>query len=165
MVENLACRDHDTYSQVILHLEEIFFHHGHKLQRVKDLAQKVKDGIERISPFIEQTTQTVCPDCKDVCCISKHGYYNFEDLVYLYALGLKLPIYEFGRKDTESCQFLSANGCSLKRPFRPSGCNWYFCDSLLNHMEKNPDYQQFDDLLGDIAELWMEMTDEFKKME
>ncbi len=158
------CRNRNTYNHTIKHLEESFLKHGHRLQKVKELALQIKDRIEKISPFIQQTTRTVCPDCKDVCCISKHGYYNHEDLIYIHALDLKPPDYEFGRKDSEPCQFLSESGCSLDRPFRPSGCNWYFCEPLLDHMEKMPDYQEFDNSLRDIAELWMEMMKEFSKV-
>jgi hypothetical protein len=158
---DINCRDQSTYNQAIHYLEESFHNHEHKLQKVKELARKIKDGIEKINPFIQQTTQTVCPDCRDVCCIHKHGYYNFEDLIYIHALGLKPPVYEFGRKDSDPCQFLTENGCSMERPFRPSGCNWYFCDFLLNHIEKSPDYSIFDSSLSDIAELWLELTEEF----
>ena len=164
MVWDLNCRDQNTYNQAIHHLEESFHKHGHELQKVKELASKIKDGIERISPFIQQNTQTVCPDCKDVCCINKHGYYNYEDLVYIHALGLGPPDCEFGRKDSDPCQFLSENGCSLERLFRPSGCNWYFCDSLFNHIEKRPEYQEFDSSLQDVVELWMELMKEFVRV-
>ena len=164
MVWDLNCRDRNTYNQAILHLEEIFHKHGHKLQKVKELAYKIKDGIERISPFIQQNTQAVCPDCKDVCCINKHGYYNYEDLVYIHALGLRLLDCEFGRNDSDPCQFLSENGCSLERSFRPSGCNWYFCDSLFDRVEKRPEYQEFDDSLQDVVDLWMELMKEFARV-
>lgn len=164
MVANIDTRVQNTYNQIILDLEKIFSRHRHGLERVKELAQKIQYGIERISPFIQQTTQMVCPYCKDVCCISKHGYYNFEDLVYLYALGSKPPHYEFGRKDSDPCQYLSENGCSMERSRRPSGCNWYFCDSLLDHIEIRQDYQKFDDDLREMAELWLKMIDEFSKI-
>ncbi|OGW43143.1 MAG: hypothetical protein A2Y66_07580 [Nitrospirae bacterium RBG_13_41_22] len=155
------CRNRNTYNHTTKNLQERFLKHGHRLQKVKELALQIKDGIEKISPFIQQTTQTVCPECKNVCCISKHGYYNYEDLIYLHALSLRPPDYEFEIKDEDPCQFLSESGCSLDRPFRPSGCNWYFCESLLEHMEKKPDYQEFDNSLSEIAKLWMEMIDEF----
>jgi hypothetical protein len=161
MAEKPDCRDRDTYIRVILHLEDIFSKQVNGLQRVKTLAQKIKNGIEEISPFIQQTTLSVCPRCTDVCCISKHGYYNYEDLVYISALGLKLSSYEFGRKDSEPCQFLNRNGCSLKRSIRPSGCNWYFCDSLLEEMEQRAGYRAFDDSLLNVAHLWIEMIEEF----
>jgi hypothetical protein len=161
MFKDSFCRDQNTYNQITRHLEEVFHNYWHELQKVRELALKIKTGIESINPLIQQNTQKICPDCKDVCCISKHGYYNYEDLVYIHALGLKPPDYEFGRSDPEPCQFLSEKGCSLERPFRPSGCNWYFCDSLLENIEKSPDYHLFDSSLGNIAELWLKLIEEF----
>ena len=161
MIRDLDCRDQNIYKQAVHYLEEIFDNHGNRLQKVKEIAQRIKNEIEKISPFIQQPTQIVCPDCKDVCCINKHGYYNYEDLVYIHALGLKPPDYKFGRKDSDPCQFLSESGCSLERPFRPSDCNWYFCDSLLDRMEKMPEYQEFDAAMTELAELWMQLAEEF----
>ena len=165
MIRDLDHRDQNIYKQAVLYLENIFHNHGDQLQKVKEIAQRIEKEIGKISPFIQQATQIACPDCKDVCCINKHGYYNYEDLIYIHALGLKPFLNGFGRKDSDPCQFLSENGCSMERSRRPSGCNWYFCDSLLNHMEVNPDYREFDDSLQCVANLWMEMIDEFKKME
>jgi hypothetical protein len=161
MVKNLDRSNQNAYNQAIQDLGEIFLKHAHELQKVKELSKKIKEEIEKISPFIQQNTRMVCPDCKEVCCISEYGYYNYEDLVYIYALGLSLPDYEFGRKDSDPCQFLSKQGCSMERSFRPSGCNWYFCDSLLEHIEKRPDYNEFDNSLSNIAELWMKLIEEF----
>jgi hypothetical protein len=52
----------------------------------------------------------------------------------------------------------------MERSIRPSGCNWYFCDSLLDRMEVMPDYKIFDDSLRDAAELWLEMMEEFDRI-
>jgi len=156
------CRDQLTYSQVIHFLQKTFSGHGDELIKIKHLAQKIREGIEKISPFIQQATRSVCPRCKDVCCISKHGYYTAEDLMYLTALGLKSPHMIFGRNDTDPCQYLFEHGCSMERSRRPSGCTWYFCESLLDYMEPQPAYRDFDDSLQDVAELWMEMVDVFK---
>lgn len=154
------CKDPLIYAQVTRRLEDIFRNRQHYL-KVQELAQKIRDGFEKISPLIQHNTERICPDCTSVCCISKHGYYLFEDLIYLYALGRRPADCEFGREEMDPCQFLSQNGCSIERPFRPSGCTWYFCDPLLEYMEKRPYYHKFDELLRDIAELWMEMIEEF----
>jgi hypothetical protein len=161
MPEHPDCRDHDVYHETNFFLENIFSSNRDHRQKVRLLAEKIKKGIEKINFFVQQGTSNVCPGCKDVCCISKHGYYNFEDLVYLHALGLKPPALEFGKNDSEPCQFLTQNGCSLERPFRPSGCNWYFCEALFDVMETMPGYHQFDDDIKGIAELWLEMMQEF----
>lgn len=162
--KDYACRDPLTYNHTILFLEKIFSSHEDELKKIKNLAQKIREGIENISPFIEQATRSVCPRCKDVCCIIKHGYYTYEDLIYLFALGLESPHVIFGRNDTDPCQYLLENGCSIDRSRRPSGCNWYFCDSLLDYMEPQPAYRMFDDSLQDAAELWMGMMEEFRKI-
>jgi len=161
MFEYPNCKDPQIYTQVNQHLEESFHKNGQRFKKVKELARKIQDGFEKISPLIQQNTERICPECNSVCCISKHGYYIFEDLIYLCALGRRPADCEFGKNETDPCQFLSHNGCSIDRPFRPSGCTWYFCDPLLEYMEKKPDYHEFDGLLRDIAELWMEMIEEF----
>jgi len=155
------CRDQDVCLQTIFSMEKFFQINNADLEKVRIVAGKIKEGFKKINSFVQQGTSRVCPWCRDVCCISKHGYYTFEDLVYLHALGLKPPDLQFGRKDSEPCQFLTPDGCSLERPVRPSGCNWYFCEALFDVIEKMPEYHQFDDDLRGIAELWMEMMNLF----
>jgi hypothetical protein len=164
MPEYPDCRDIHIFGQVNESLEESFNQYAHKFKTVKEIAQDIRKRIDEISPIIQQSTRTVCPDCNDMCCINKHGYYNFEDLVYIHALGLTPPYHDFMINDSDPCQFLTENGCSLERPFRPSGCNWYFCASLLESMEKSPGYQQFDASLIELAELWLNMIEEFKRI-
>jgi hypothetical protein len=162
--EEYTCRDPLTYNQMILFFEKTFSVHKDALNKVNNLANKIREGIQRMNPFIQQANQSVCPRCKDVCCISKHSYYTHEDFIYLFALGLKPPHIIFGRKDTEPCQYLRENGCSIERLRRPSHCNWYFCDSLLDYMEPQPSYRDFDETLRDVAELWIEMMEEYKRI-
>jgi hypothetical protein len=161
MADYPDCRNPETRNIVTLQLAEILHHSSRTSRKVKEIARRIRAGIEKISPFIQQATGTVCPKCEDVCCISKHGYHNFEDLVYIHALGLKATHHESGRADSDPCQFLSENGCSMDRTVRPSGCNWYFCNPLLDYMEEMPGYREFDDALKEVAELWMSMMKEF----
>jgi hypothetical protein len=159
-------RDHsgEAYHRGFLLLQEFFLATDLDLRSIRGLAQRIKAGFDKIGPFIQQTTSEVCPRCPDVCCISKHGFFNYEDLVYQFALGLKPPQVDFGRNDFDPCQFLTANGCSIERSLRPSGCNWYFCDALLEVIEQRPDYHEFDDAMRDLAELWMKMLEEFSRI-
>ena len=152
------------FHQHIRYIGEVFSNQSYKLQRVRELAWKVKEGVEKINPFIQQSTEAVCPQCANICCINKHGYHNSEDVVYILALGLQLPDYNFDRDDSAPCQFLSVRGCVMDRSVRPSGCNWYFCESLLDHMEARSEYGEFDNDLRDVAELWLEMMDEFHRV-
>lgn len=166
----ISFRERDLYLNESLYFQtlnsiKMVFDSGHnELRNIKELAQKIKEGIEEISPFIQQSTEIVCQSCPNVCCINKHGYYSYEDLIYIHALGLKFPLYDFKRGDSDPCQFLSQKGCVMERSVRPSGCNWYFCEDLLDHMEKRSDYGIFDRKLTEIAELWLKMIDKFNSI-
>jgi hypothetical protein len=145
------------------YIEEFFRNHKKDLSRVIELSLKVKEGIEEIDPFIHQNTSVVCPECEKVCCINRHAYYNSEDLIYIYALGLTPHEYK-PVDDKEPCRFLGEKGCRLERSLRPSGCNWYFCGPLYDSMEKTPlEYEEFDEAWRELAETWMEMIKEFRK--
>ncbi len=161
--DNYNNRDISDYHRLIIFMQHTFNRQNNYISYIKKLAIKIKMGIENIDYFIQNATDKVCPECKNVCCISKHGRFNFEDLIYLHAIGAKIPEFDFIKNDTEPCHFLTENGCSLHRTIRPSGCNWYFCDSLFDVMEFSVNYRDFDDKLKEIAELWIQMVEEFKK--
>lgn len=160
-IENLRRRNPKIYRQANQHLNTIFYSYNDHLKKVMHIAGKVKQGFVHISPLIQKCNKEICPACSDVCCISKHGFYNYEDLIYLNALGFCPPDLKPGAKDSDPCQFLSFKGCVLERCFRPSGCNWYFCDPLLEYLESMPWYHEFDDLMREVAELWLKMIEEF----
>ncbi len=153
--------DQEIYRETILRLEKTFHNQRDTLADVRRLAYDIKLAFEEISPAIQEITRTVCPTCAEVCCLSKHGYYNYEDLVYLTALGLKPPPLDFSRNDRDPCQFLAETGCSMERSLRPSGCNWYFCVPLLEVLENKPRYREFDDSLRNLAEMWTKMITTF----
>jgi hypothetical protein len=94
--------------------------------------------IGKADPFIQESTAEVCPHCRQVCCINKHSYHTHFDVLYLLALGEKVPSHAVGMSDSEPCQFLSAQGCRLGRFLRPYRCTWYFCTPLLEHMRNAP---------------------------
>lgn len=125
----------------------------------KNLANQLKCAIDRVSPLIEQITSVVCPACEKVCCIDRHGHYDDDDLIYVRALGLEPPSYREVSRDTDPCQFLCESGCTLIRSVRPFRCNWYFCNDLIEHMEKGPTkpYREFIGRFRRIVELRDEM--------
>lgn len=151
-------------NRLILSLKEIFTFQNDQLENIKKLASKIREKLENLHLFIQQANQIICPRCKDVCCINKHGRYAYEDLIYLFALGQEPPPIIQGRHDTDPCQYLLENGCSIERWRRPSGCNWYFCDPLLDYMELQSGYKEFDETLREVAELWLEMVETFERI-
>ncbi|RJQ16658.1 MAG: hypothetical protein C4560_09300 [Nitrospiraceae bacterium] len=106
-------------------------------------AHELKAAFNAASPFIQKHTALVCPSCKMVCCLNKHGNHDKNDLVFLSALGMAhlcSPPFineDVDRKDTDPCRFLSETGCSLERWMRPYRCTWFFCDPLLESMKED----------------------------
>lgn len=143
--------------------EEMFNQHEDDLKKVIKCARKVSDFINQADSFIQRYTEDVCPSCKKVCCINKHAYHEHEDIVYLYALGERLPHYEKNRDDSEPCQFLEATGCSVRRVLRPYRCTWYFCTPLLERMQEASaqDYRRFIVSLQQLTQKREEMLNEF----
>lgn len=111
------------------------------------IACDFKKTIKEVSPFIQKHTSIVCPTCEKVCCIDRHSSYDNEDLIFISAIGIEIPSYIPGRKDTEPCRFLSEQGCSLHRWERPFRCTWYFCEPLLEsmRMDRGKTYRVFID--------------------
>lgn len=123
----------------------------------------LKNAIETIDAFIQGHTAEVCPHCRNVCCINRHGQYDYADLIYIQALGLKPPAYKDNVRDTDRCQFLEASGCTIERSLRPFRCNWYFCDAILKSMEEGAvkPYRQFIKEFQRVIELKKAVADAF----
>jgi hypothetical protein len=159
----LSWHKRSDWNEAIELLKTFSSEHAYELSHVQDLARIIRFRINEIDAFIQQNTAMVCPHCERVCCINRHGYYDYEDLIYIHAMGLKPPTYKEGISDTDPCQFLSEYGCSIERSLRPFRCNWYFCNALLNHIEQGhaKPYRTFIKQLDEIIDLRKEMLDEF----
>ncbi len=84
-------------------MDVLFSTYKKDLIQVSEKAGKVRRKIGIIDSFIQKNTSNVCPYCKSVCCINKHGYYDYQDIIYIYAIGLNPPVYKRG------------NGCTFNR--------------------------------------------------
>jgi hypothetical protein len=144
----------------------IFKKNGEKLNEVKRLAHEVLDFLNAVDPFIQNHTEAVCPYCEKVCCINKHSYYEHEDIIYIYALAEKIPFYKKRIDNSDHCQFLGANGCTIRRSLRPYRCNWFFCTPLLERMQSNSavHYRKFIRLLEKITSKRENMLNAFIKV-
>ena len=106
-------------------------------EKKSEIADELKEAFNAVSPFIEKHTSIVCPECKKVCCIDKHGRYDKNDLVFLMALGVKVQPDLPDREELDPCRFLNEKGCSRKRWERPFRCTQFFCDALLKSLEND----------------------------
>jgi len=153
--------DKEQLEEVRLLTKQFFTSHQNELNKVVNYAQAIRNLTDVIDSFIQQNTSVVCPHCQGVCCLNRHGYYDYEDLIYISAIGAAPPAYTEGIDDTAPCQFLSTSGCLLTRAIRPFRCNWHFCDALLTHMENGParSYRNFINRFHEIIHLRKQMID------
>lgn len=161
--DKLTRHNRKDWDRAVELLERFFRERVCDLVPVMEGAQAVREKIGEMDAFIQTNTAEICPQCLNICCINTHGYYDYQDLIYIYALGLRGPVYREGIKDTDPCQFIAGTGCTIARPLRPFRCNWYFCNPLLAHIENGParPYREFIALFHDVIALRKEMLDEF----
>jgi len=107
----------------------------HMSDEERGLAHELRQTFDLISPFIERHTSIVCPRCKDVCCIDKHGRYDRDDILFLKALGIERLVEDNALRETDPCRYLTEEGCSLPRWRRPFRCTYFFCDPLLKSLQ------------------------------
>lgn len=101
-------------------------------------ANKLKDLLIELSPLIEEYSSRVCPGCTDVCCKQKRSYPEHVDARYIEALAVSPPLPDPARSLEGPCQFMGREGCLTPRWLRPWRCTWYFCDPLLEAMQRGP---------------------------
>ena len=158
------CSRYDSLKSHQKDIDDVFRHHNERLIKVRNLSVLIAEEIENLGAFLEQHTSVVCPACTSVCCINRHSYHAFDDLVYIYAVGGKIPPHNSVLDDSGPCQFLGQMGCTIARPLRPYRCNWYFCSPLLAHIttrNSNRQYRLFIKLLQEITEKRQKMMEEY----
>ena len=104
---------------------------------MEKILSEIKEAFNCISPYIQRHTAEVCPSCPSVCCVNRHSYYDKDDMVFIHALGLKGNGCKADSEDSEPCRFLQEDGCSLPRYMRPFRCTWYFCERLLDSLQRD----------------------------
>lgn len=144
----------ETMRSIQAKVERLFREYGSEFEKLKTRAEAVASAVETSGRFVERHTSVVCPECFSVCCINRHSYLELVDMVCIYALGERPPVYKTEVADVEPCQFLGEKGCILRRSLRPHRCNWYFCTPLLEHIQTAHAhaYRAFIDGLRDINE-------------
>lgn len=100
----------------------------------RNLALIIKNYILEIEPFMDFYSKKVCSNCLNICCLNKNSRYEYDDLIYILALGEKFPLPERNLNEKEPCYLLTQEGCKIPRYLRPSRCNWYVCSDLLLEM-------------------------------
>ncbi|MBF0541268.1 MAG: hypothetical protein HQK91_07450 [Nitrospirae bacterium] len=117
---------------------------------------KYTDSIRQknceIDYFIEQCSNEVCPDCKQVCCINRHGIDGYHDIIFKLITGIVPITADLMINYDAPCQYLSEKGCILKRYDRPYRCTWFFCSETLRYFESG-NQRKYRDMTTKIAEI------------
>ncbi len=145
-------------------IDDVFRYLKDRLAKVENLAAVVARDMGNLGAFLQPHTTIVCPDCASVCCINRHSYHALDDIVYIYAIGEKIPLHNSAIDDSGPCHFLGKAGCTLARSLRPYRCNWYFCSPLLDHItasNSNRHYRLFIKLLQEITQNRQNMMEEY----
>ncbi|MBF0318290.1 MAG: hypothetical protein HQL01_00595 [Nitrospirae bacterium] len=137
-----------------------------QFSRLKEMARQLNAKIALAGEFITPFNAEICPQCNSVCCLNKFGCYDFDDLIYMGALGChKDEFISFANNAPEDlpCRYLTQTGCTISRQLRPFRCNWFFCAPLVQHMENGSmkAYRGFNRLFQEIIRLRKDMLDEF----
>jgi len=161
--DDLTWHDNDKWNEALSLLRILSGHELDSLIRIREMAAALRGKIDDVDSFIQENTAQVCPACRKVCCINKHGYYDYQDLIYITALGLGPPSYGEGIDDTEPCQFLRETGCLIERSIRPFRCNWHFCSELIAFMNSGPakPLREFNDKFRELQALRQAISDAF----
>lgn len=128
------------------HLIDSLFSSGLKeIAGIYRLASRIKNSYDRLEPFFTRFTGPVCARCVTGCCVNRHGFPDYEDMVIFRALRVRRQGFDPTLPDQEPCQYLEKRGCRLERYQRSYRCTWYFCDRVLNRFEKEQleEYRKF----------------------
>lgn len=127
-----------------------------------EIAVKLKLLLLETDPLIEEFTAAICPACSDVCCRHKHAALRDRDREYLNALGEPVPPYDPRQDPDGPCQFMGDRGCTLSRWYRAFKCTWFFCEPLLDAMDKAPQRKarRLSAALQEMVDLYNGMYDE-----
>ncbi len=149
----VAGSNSDRAEHTLRFVEYIFRAHGRECIGVRKLAAEVSSLIDAFCPLIMRHTSGVCPSFKDVCCRNRHFRYAFDDVVYLSALGERMPPRSKDAAAPAPCQYLGDKGCMIRHSLRPYRCTWFFCSPLLEEIESGSagEYRQFIELMQEIT--------------
>ncbi len=130
------------------------------------MGREIQVYYQALEPFFHDYTEATCHLCDHPCCVNRHGFPDFEDLILFQAMGISIPEYNFHVIDTDICQFLTKDGCKLPRCCRSYRCTWYFCDYVLDEFEHAHRlmFGKFDSVMSRLGEKRGVLLEQFRKL-
>ncbi len=134
--------------------------------KIQAVSEELKKTFLSLEPYFQRYTEKICKKCPTPCCVNRHGFPDFEDLIVFNALSQPVISFDFNKKDTAPCQFLGRGGCTLERCARSYRCTWYFCDKVFEifETEDKEAFKRFEHLLVQLGQQRMVITDLFERL-
>ena len=154
-----------AYLNTRIEIADFFLEHKRQLSDIMLAGSRIRNIYKRLEPFFDNFTGPICGKCPDPCCVNRHGFPDFEDLVLFQAMGTRPPDFNCMVNNTETCQFLSPGGCILPRHGRSYRCTWYFCDSCMDefHNKQRAEYEKFKALMKRLSKKRILLLERFEK--
>ena len=152
------------YIQTQREIADFFHHHQGQLSGVKTAAAGMRLTYRNLRHFFDDFTGPICSKCPEPCCVNRHGFPDFEDLVVFHAMGIKAPSFDCNVADTAPCQFLSPSGCLLPRQGRSYRCTWDFCNSCMDKFQQDEkwEFKKFQALMAQLARRRNSLLEQFE---
>jgi len=162
----LLFEDEKAYRSACCQIITFFKKHHGQLSDICAIGREIEGCYRCLEPFFRNYTEGVCHLCPTPCCVNRHGFPDFEDLILFQAMGIRIPRYNFHVIDTDICQFLTPAGCILPRCSRSYRCTWYFCDYVLDKFEHSHTrmFGKFDSAISSLGEKRCVLLMQFKNM-
>ncbi len=130
------------------------------------ISSKIEGIYSELEPYFSDFIEPFCKECPTPCCVNRHGYPDFEDLVFFNASGRELKEFDFACIDSDRCQYLGKNGCRLARCARSYRCTWYFCDEVLERFESMDGvaFSRFEHLMQKLSRERVELLKNFESL-
>ena len=154
-----------AYLETQREIAEFFHHHKRQLPGIAAAGACIRSTYESLQHFFDDFTGPICRKCPTPCCVNRHGFPDFEDLIVFQAMGTKPPPFNCNVEDTGPCQFLGPTGCILPRYGRSYRCTWYFCDPCMDRFqhEERFEFKRFETIMGQLARRRNRLLKQFEK--
>ncbi len=135
-------------------------------RQIHHMSKCLKGTYTALEPYFRRYIEKVCKECENPCCVNRHGFPDFEDLIIFCALGECFGPFDCTQEDTEPCQFLGEKGCTLQRCERSYRCTWYFCDKVFDRFEAEDQkaFARFERLMDQLCQQRIDIIKSFKRL-
>lgn len=126
----------DSWSQANRTIRHLLAIHGTRLGVVVRTADRIRQYMADLEPFLEGLCNRTCRFCPDACCLGARVWYDYRDLVFLHITRQSIPAAQPQIPRNAVCRFLGVRGCRIERLKRPWICTRYLCPTQTTRLRR-----------------------------